>query len=139
MITSSVPLRPLLAMGDVNPEWTGVQQLLAVGFSAGYAAIALWLIIRFVNRREHWARWSLITWIVMPVSYVASFGPACWVVGGDESFDSKLSELYTPIGFLSWKSPAMKAFFSAYGRWGCPSEAQVMCPAAEDFYVQIAP
>ena len=43
------------------------------------AAFCVWLGVRVVNRRERWAKWTLATVIGMPVLYVASFGPACWI------------------------------------------------------------
>ncbi len=32
---------------------------------------------------ERWAKWTLATTIGLPVLYVASFGPACWVTSQD--------------------------------------------------------
>lgn len=46
--------------------------------SVAFAAVCVWLTVRIVNRRERWAKWTLAAAMV-PVLYVASFGPACWL------------------------------------------------------------
>src|SRR5579863_4997533 len=52
--------------------------LLAV-LAAPFAAICVWLMVRIVNRRERWAKWTLVAALAIPLLYVASFGPACWI------------------------------------------------------------
>ncbi len=47
--------------------------------AVAFAAICVWLMVRVVNRRERWAKWALAGAIGLPVLYVASFGPACWM------------------------------------------------------------
>src|SRR5436190_1964410 len=49
--------------------------ILAVAF----AAFCVWLTVRIVNRRGRWAKWTLAAVVGLPVLYVASFGPACWL------------------------------------------------------------
>ena len=44
-----------------------------------FAAFCVWLMVRIVNRRERWAKWTLALAIGPPVLYVGSFGPACWI------------------------------------------------------------
>jgi hypothetical protein len=48
-------------------------------FGAAFAAIVVWLSVRIVNRHERWAKWTLVATIALPVLYVASFGPTCWL------------------------------------------------------------
>jgi hypothetical protein len=48
-----------------------------IGFS--YGAILVWLVVRVANRRQRWAKWTLVTVIGLPVLYIASLGPACRV------------------------------------------------------------
>ena len=44
-----------------------------------FAAFCVWLVVRIVNRRERWAKWTLVAAAVgLLVLYVASLGPACW-------------------------------------------------------------
>ena len=44
-----------------------------------FAAFCVWLTVRIINRRERWAKWVLAAVVGLPVLYVASFGPACWL------------------------------------------------------------
>ena len=46
---------------------------------AAYAALAVWLAVRIINRRERWAKWALAAAGSLPMLYVVSFGPACWL------------------------------------------------------------
>lgn len=44
-----------------------------------FAAFCIWLLVRIVNRRERWAKWTAVGLVIgLPVLYVLSFGPACW-------------------------------------------------------------
>ena len=54
----------------------------ALVFSAllvAYVALGVWLAARIINRRERRAKWALATLVSLPVLYVVSFGPACWL------------------------------------------------------------
>lgn len=44
-----------------------------------FTAVCVWLMVRIVNRRERWAKWTLAAIVGLPVLYIASFGPACWL------------------------------------------------------------
>ncbi len=46
---------------------------------AAYIAILIWLTVRIVNRKERWAKRTLVVVIGLLVLYVLSFGPACWI------------------------------------------------------------
>ncbi len=124
-----------LGMGFDDPEPPYIAGLVMIVF----AALSVWLTIRIVNRRERWAKWTLATVVALPILYVASFGPACWLVSRIESFDSELPEIYTPIGWLCWKSPFLKTVIHGYGRLGMSREQHVVCPVAEDMYQPIVP
>ena len=58
---------------------TLILPVLAIAF----AAFCVWLTVRIVNRRERWAKWTLVAVVGLPVLYVVSFGPACWAVDGE--------------------------------------------------------
>ncbi len=64
---------------------------------AAFVATCIWLGVRIVNRRERWAKWTLATGVGVPVLYVASFGPACWITGRTNSGTSALETIYKPI------------------------------------------
>lgn len=40
-----------------------------------YAALCVWLAIRFVNRRERWAKWTALAVALAPLIYALSSGP----------------------------------------------------------------
>jgi hypothetical protein len=44
-----------------------------------FAAFCVWLTVRIINRKERWAKWTLAAVVGLPVLYVLSFGPACWL------------------------------------------------------------
>jgi hypothetical protein len=62
---------------QVTPDF-GMMILLASG---SFAAFAVWLTVRIINRRERWAICTLAIVVGMPMLYVASFGPARAVIG----------------------------------------------------------
>lgn len=78
-------------------------------------AFCIWLTVRIINRREHWAKRTLETVVLaLPVLYVLSFGPACWwftspshknAVGLPGAPKYYASGYYWPIGWLSAKGP----------------------------------
>lgn len=76
-----------------------------------FAAILVWLIVRIINRRERWAQRTLAAIIIIPLLYVASFGPACWL-SNYEYLDSQLAWLaYRPVTWAWYcvrPSPASK-------------------------------
>jgi hypothetical protein len=90
--------------------------ILAVAF----AAFCVWMTVRIVNRQEKWAKRTLVGTVVgLPVLYVASFGPACWISGRvldeDKTEDNNetgvkaetVSNLYEPIFRLAWRGHPM--------------------------------
>jgi hypothetical protein len=80
-----------------------------------FAAFCVWLTVRIVNRRERWAKWTLVVVVVVPVLYVASFGPACWWLSRPQPFPLGLMtkgprreyapRAYWPIGWLTVHCP----------------------------------
>ena len=48
--------------------------------AVAFAAFCVWLTVRIVNRRERWAKWTLAAVVGVPMLYVATFGPWCWIV-----------------------------------------------------------
>ena len=86
--------------------------LLAVAF----AAFCVWLIVRVVNRRERWAKRTTLS-IVGLLFYVASFGPACWLVSRDMLPLKPTAYAYAPFFVLIVKGPGSIALrLDAYAK-----------------------
>ena len=62
-----------------------------------FTASCVWLMVRIVNRRERWAKRTLAGVIGIPVLYVASFGPACWISSRLQPSGTGVSAIYVPI------------------------------------------
>lgn len=125
----------VFAMGVPEPSPPAALAIVAVLF----AACCVWLTVRIVNRRERWAKWTLGGLAALPLLYIGSFGPACWLVSRVEVFDGELPGIYTPVGWLCWKSPLVKKAMHAWGRLGMSGDQRVMYPLDVDMYDQIAP
>ncbi len=91
------------------------------------AALCIWLTVRIVNRRERWAKRTLAALIVlMPIFYLASFGPECWwfavtvrQVEGGPPFGSNAayaSRAYWPIGWAVDRYPSLRPIIAGYSR-----------------------
>ena len=48
-------------------------------FGVAFAAFCVWLTVRIVNRKERWAKRMLAAVVALPLLYVLSFGPTCWI------------------------------------------------------------
>jgi hypothetical protein len=74
-------------------------------FGVAFAAFCVWLAVRIINRRERWAKWTLAVVVGMPVLYVASFGPACWLTSqvdvGGWLVPNPALRIYWPLGKLA--------------------------------------
>src|SRR5579872_3256603 len=62
-----------------------------------FAALAAWLGLRIVNRRENWAKRATIVLAFSPVLYVLSFGPACWIASHTRAARGIVSAVYHPV------------------------------------------
>jgi hypothetical protein len=71
-------------------------KIIIPALAAAFAAVVVWLVVRFVNRRERWAKWVLVA-IAVPIIYVASFGPACWISSRAKIGRKAVVWLYYPI------------------------------------------
>ena len=66
-------------------------------FGVAFAAFCVWLTVRIINRREQWAKWTLAAVVGVPMLYVASFGPACWVVSHTNGNGKVIRDIYWPL------------------------------------------
>jgi hypothetical protein len=74
--------------------------MILLTLTAVFGAFCVWLTIRFVNRRERWTERTLILAVGLPVFYVASFGPACWITSHAEMGQTIVAMAYYPLGRL---------------------------------------
>jgi hypothetical protein len=75
-------------------------QSFLTALAVAFAAFCVWLTVRIVNRRERWAKWNLSGVVFgMPVLYVVSFGPACWISprGDVQDFEFSVARFYRPL------------------------------------------
>src|SRR5258708_27441077 len=70
-----------------------------------FAAVCVWLIVRIVNRRDRWAKWTLAAVVGLPVLYLLSFGPACWISSRLQPTGEIVSTAYSPIIPVMWQGP----------------------------------
>ena len=70
------------------------------------AALWVWLVLRIINRKERWAKWTLAAVVGAPVLYVASFGPWCWSISQSvrEGTD-RASLFYRPMIWMWLNGP----------------------------------
>jgi hypothetical protein len=107
--------------------------------SVAFAALCVWLIVRIINRRERWAKWTLAVVVGLPLLYIASFGPACWWF----STPIKLSfigirarrapEIYSPIGWSVRRlgTGNIQSFANWYATAAIPEGEGVACGIRE--------
>jgi hypothetical protein len=98
--------------------------ILFPALAAAFAAFCVWLGVRIVNRRELWAKWTLVVLIGLPVMYVGSFGPACWIARSEQfprfGMEFKVaSRIYWPFGaILKDGTPTVASVVAWYATLG---------------------
>jgi hypothetical protein len=107
-------------------------------------AFSVWLMVRLVNRRERWAKWTLVATIAIPVGYVGGFGPACW--SSSQPLECMLDQhrrrealepplllkLYTPIAQIASSESMAGCVLVQYLRLGIPDAHVVVVPTCDD-------
>jgi hypothetical protein len=128
---------PLFCHRILEYSYENVDQLLSV-LALASAAFCVWLMVRIVNRRERWAKWTLAATLALPVLYVASFGPACWIMASASEDDPYHESLigtvfdftYWPIGRCAdeqvWQIDTAVVW---YGELGMPKGTWLQVPA----------
>ncbi|MBI3865464.1 MAG: hypothetical protein HY290_26615 [Planctomycetia bacterium] len=101
--------------------------------AVAFAAFCVWLTVRIVNRKERWAKRTAAGVLGVPVLYVLSFGPLCWVTS--QSYSSGPPQrtliLYWPLGKLADDNNSATA--SALRRWillGIPQGKHTVVPTS---------
>jgi hypothetical protein len=70
-----------------------------------FAAVCVWLGVRIFNRRERWAKRTLAVTLCLPLLYVASFGPACWLADKELLPFDPVESAFIPIVQLAMDGP----------------------------------
>jgi hypothetical protein len=84
------------------------------------AALCVWLTVRILNRKERWAKWTLVTVVGLPVLYVASIGPWFWLDSSGRLSPSLvwMNQTYDPIHWIAerstWANDALSAYLSLW-------------------------
>jgi len=95
--------------------------ILIAAVAAAVAAICIWLTVRIVNRRERWAKRTLTAFVGLPVLYVLSFGPACWISSRLQPSGKVVSAIYWPIIGIMWQGPyVVQRVLMEYVEFGAP-------------------
>jgi hypothetical protein len=107
--------------------------ILVPALAVAFVAVCVWLTVRVVNRRERRAKWTLAVLIGLPVVYVLSFGPVCWITTRPRLRDFPpqvhwATRIFWPVGrVLGDESQAMAAI-----RWwsllGVPDGYVILVP-----------
>jgi hypothetical protein len=86
--------------------------------AVAFAAFCVWLAVRIINRRERWAKWTLATVVGVPLLYVASFGPACWISSRANFGDELVERTYWPlIQGIFYRDPSPFDWFYKSMHW----------------------
>lgn len=101
-----------------------------------FAAFCVWLTVRIINRKERWAKWTLVGTIVgVPILYIGSFGPACWATSNanpdvDVNQTNRALAIYWPLAKALSSAPN-----SRFGEWliwwmmiGTPKDYWIILP-----------
>jgi len=100
---------------------------------AALAAFCVWLTVRIVNRRERWARWTALSLpIVLPLLYVFSFGPACWLAANDTQTGHAHSIYWLVGASVPSEHTLWGDFVFWWGKLGIPDGHSVWVPLALD-------
>jgi hypothetical protein len=96
--------------------------ILPPALAVAFAALCIWLAVRIINRRERWAKWTLAAIVGLPVLYVLSFGPACWISSRTNSGTELLPSCYRPIvSGLTLHETRLSAAIQWYSQLGAAS------------------
>ena len=87
-----------------------------------WAVFCVWLVVRVINRRQRWAKWTLGTVLAVPVVYAASYGPWMWYATAIKH-DPKMMwpAFYRPLARVAWNGP-FAAPYTAYLNWWIPDD-----------------
>ncbi|HEY3966209.1 MAG TPA: hypothetical protein VGM05_16740 [Planctomycetaceae bacterium] len=88
-----------------------------------FGAFCVWLIVRNVNRRERWAKWTLAVALAVLLAYPFSVGPAFCVLaasGEPEWMQSAIEVFYWPVaaGCPAWLYDTVEDYINWWFEFG---------------------
>ena len=88
-------------------------------------AIFVWLALRVFNRRERWAKYALIAYLLVIVGYPLNFGPVTWLASRNhlpEFLALPAEYFYRPLAYVSAEGPTpIRRFLFWYAElWSAP-------------------
>jgi hypothetical protein len=91
-------------------------------FGVAFTAFCVWLVVRIVNRRERWAKWTAAALMVLVVSYPLSYPWAFSVVfhrcKSQSTALGLLADFYAPFGWAMLHSPEfIQEWYGIYNVW----------------------
>ncbi len=107
--------------------------------SAAFAAFCVWLTVRIVNRRERWAKWTLAVTLSLPVLYVASFGPTCWISSRTGIGSRAVAVVYQPMLRLCMRNTYLGDAFLWYAAIGTRNGIHTARDVERNIHVQWEP
>ena len=73
-------------------------------FGVAFAAFCVWLVVRIVNRRERWAKWTAVGLAVILVAYPMSLGPMTGLVSRglvSRQTTRVVQNVFTPLQYVA--------------------------------------
>ena len=118
--------------------------------AVGVAIVALcvWLGVRFYNRRERWAKWTLVTTLIgAPVLYVVGFGAVCRATSQSTNewrasnvlvpANAAVTALYWPLGAAATNSAAIRWAIRKYLMLWVPGGHVAKVPVRGDGHIMV--
>jgi len=87
-----------------------------------FVAFCVWLTVRIVNRREHWAIWTAVALPLLSLAYLVSMsiGPVCWISSHVGFGAGVVSAVYSPL--ISYGPYPSDEMLESYSKIGAPSD-----------------
>ncbi len=101
--------------------------MLFITVTLSFTAICVWLVVRIVNRRERWAKWTLAIYIGLPLLYIVGFGPACWISSRANMGASFVTAVYGPVVKKVPVPSVLAVVIDGYSRLGASSGWRWTC------------
>ena len=118
---SMVPYRTVVCSLTIPDEPDPVTTFIIAALAIACAALCVWLTVRIVNRRERWAKWTVVG-LSLVLAYPLSFGPACWIADRCSGVWQPVWNVYYPLAAFAARAPSpISNALRDYGDWRSPA------------------